>query len=105
MRFDGAAVWDVVPPQWPMPLRGVRMAGFRDLGASAAAHRVIAHPAITLAVDFGPGRLVVADAAGVSLRGSVAAGLGFGPGPLWVGGHHFEAVQIRFPPTLAQSLL
>ncbi len=81
------------------------MVGFRDRGVSATPQRAIAHPSLTLAVDFGAGRLIVTDASGRQLRGSVAAGLGFGPGPLWVGGEHFEAVQVRLPPALARPLL
>jgi len=81
------------------------MAGFRDLGAAAVGHRAIPHPAVTLALDFGEGRLVVDDGEGRRTCGSVAAGLGFGAHGMHVRGIGFEAVQVRLSPVLARAVL
>ncbi len=81
------------------------MAGFRDRGVAPAGHRVIPHPGVTLALEFGAGPLIVADAAGRQQQGSLAAGLGFGSGAHWVRGEHFEAVQIRLSPVIAHTVL
>ena len=79
------------------------MAGFRDRGVSAAGQRALPHPAVSLALEFGAGSLVVADAAGRRQRGSVVAGLGFGA--MWVRGERFEAVQVRLSPLVARAIL
>src|ERR1700754_3345541 len=88
-------VWDVVRAPQPSRIAGVSMAGFRDLGLTAAGHRAIPHPSVTLALEFGAGALIVNDAAGRQQRGSVVAGVGFGAGSVWVRGKSFEAVQVR----------
>lgn len=98
-------MWDVARPARPSRLAGVSMAGFRDCGTSSAAQRAIPHPAVTLALQFGGGPLTVTDAAGRQQRGSVAAGLGFGLGALWVRGGSFEAVQVRLSPVVARAVL
>jgi AraC-like DNA-binding protein len=110
MRFSGhqgdsAAVWDVARPARPSRLAGVTMAGFRDRGVSGAAHRAVPHPAVTLAVDFGAGPLIVDDAAGRQQQGSLVAGLGFGLGTFWIRGENFEAVQVRLSPLIARAIL
>jgi hypothetical protein len=100
-----AAVWDVVRPARPSRVAGVSMAGFRDRGMTAVGHRAIPHPAVTLALEFGAGPLIVDDAAGRQQRGSLVAGLGFGPGAGWVRGENFEAVQVRLSPLIARAVL
>lgn len=110
MRFgvpkgDSAAVWDVARPALPSRLAGVTMAGFRDRGVSGTAHRAVPHPAVTLAVDFGAGPLIVDDAAGRQQQGSLVAGLGFGLGTFWIRGENFEAVQVRLSPLIARAIL
>jgi len=85
-------------------MAGVSMAGFRDRGMTPAGHRVIPHPGVTLAVEFGAGPLIVDDAAGRHQRGSLVAGLGF-EGALWVRGENFEAVQVRLSPVVARAVL
>ena len=102
---DDAAVWDVVCPARPSRVAGVSMAGFRDRGMTAVGQRAIPHPAVTLALEFGAGPLIVEDAAGRQQRGSLVAGLGFGPGAVWVRGEHFEAVQVRLSPLVARAVL
>ncbi|MFC4053492.1 helix-turn-helix domain-containing protein [Actinomadura syzygii] len=103
-RYD-SAVWDVARPKQPSRISGVSMAGFRDRGVSAAAHRAVPHPSVSLALEFGAGALLVDDPAGRRLRGSVAAGLGFGSGTPWVRGERFEAVQVRLSPLVAGTIL
>ncbi|WP_336215322.1 hypothetical protein [Nonomuraea sp. LPB2021202275-12-8] len=71
------------------------MAGFRDRGMSVVGHRAVPHPAVTLALEFGVGPLIVNDAAGRQQRGSLVAGLGFGAGGVWVRGENFAAVHVR----------
>jgi AraC-like DNA-binding protein len=102
---DGAAVWDVARPARSSQVAGVSMAGFRDRGMATVAHRAIPHPAVTLVLDFGAGPLVVDDAVGRQQRGSLVAGLGFGPGGVRVGGENFEAVQVRMSPLVAGRIL
>jgi AraC-like DNA-binding protein len=81
------------------------MAGFRDRGTSPVGHRVVPHPAVTLALEFGTGRLIVDDAAGRQQRGSLVAGLGFGRGGVRVRGENFEALQVRLSPVVARAVL
>lgn len=103
-RHD-AAVWEVARPAGPSRVAGVAMAGFRDRGVTAAGQRVIPHPAVTLALEFGAGPLIAEDAAGRQQRGSLVAGLGFGPDAIWVRGERFEAVQVRLSPVVAREIL
>ncbi|TDD33563.1 AraC family transcriptional regulator [Actinomadura sp. KC06] len=98
-------VWDVARPERPSRVAGVSMAGFRDRGGSAAGHRAVPHPAVSLALELGAGPLIVDDAAGRRRRGSVVAGLGFGSGAMWVRGERFEAVQVRLSPLVAHQIL
>jgi AraC-like DNA-binding protein len=102
---DDAAVWDVARPARPSRLAGVSMAGFRDRGTTAVGHRAIQHPAVTLALEFGGGPLIVEDAAGRQQRGSLVAGLGLGAGAVWVRGENFEAVQVRLSPIVVRAVL
>ncbi|WP_235854357.1 hypothetical protein [Nonomuraea aridisoli] len=55
------------------------MAGFRARDLAAVGHRMVPHPAVTLALEFGAGRPIVNDASGRQQRGSLVAGLGLGP--------------------------
>lgn len=81
------------------------MAGFTDRGRATTAQRVIPHPAVTLAVQFGDGSLTVTGAAGRHRSGSLVAGPGFGSEALWLHGERFAAVQVRLSPLLAPTLL
>jgi AraC-like DNA-binding protein len=100
-----AAVWDVARPATPSRVPGVSMAGFRGRGSSPASRRAIPHPAVTLALDFGGGPLVVNDAAGRQRQGALATGLGFGPDGLTVRDDSFEAVQVRLSPVVVRAVL
>ncbi len=74
-RHD-AAVWDIARPARPSRVAGISMTGFCDRGMAAVGHRAIPHPAVTLALEFGVGPLIVDDAAGLQQRGCLVAGLG-----------------------------
>jgi AraC-like DNA-binding protein len=80
------------------------MAGFRDRGTAALAQRVIPHPSVMLAVEFGAASPVVTDAAGRQRRGSVIAGPGQG-GTAWVRGADVECLQIRLSPLVVRAVL
>jgi hypothetical protein len=72
-----------------------------------------------LAVDFGAGSPIVADATGRQQRGSAVAGLGMGfggsvwgsgvrygcGGSEWVRGENVECLQVRLSPLIARTVL
>jgi hypothetical protein len=58
-----------------------------------------------MAVEFGTGPLVVADAAGRQQQGSLVARFGFGRGGVRVRGENFETVQVRLSPVVARAVL
>jgi AraC-like DNA-binding protein len=102
---DQVFSWDIALPARPSRTAGVRMAGFCDRGALAVDLRVIPHPAVMLALDLGPGSLVVAGPAGEH-RGSFVAGLGTGrSGAVRVRGRNFGGVQVRLSPLIARAVL
>ncbi|MFI6818199.1 helix-turn-helix domain-containing protein [Nonomuraea sp. NPDC050328] len=104
-------VWDVARPARPSRIPGLTMAGFGGLARTPADLPLIPHPAVTLAVVFGGGTVTVtrpgtSGLSGLEVRGSLAAGLGLGSGPVRV--RHADAfgcVQIRLSPVLAHALL
>jgi len=102
---DNAAVWDVARSTRPSRVAGVSMAGFCDRGLTSVGHRAIPHPAVTLALEFGAGPLIVDDAAGQRHRGSLVAGPGFASGAVWVRGENFTAVQVRLSPIVARAIV
>jgi AraC-like DNA-binding protein len=101
MGPDEEALWDVALPASPGRLPGVTMAGFADRGRTPAGLRLIPPPAVTLALVFGPGTVVLSAAAG---RGSVVAGLGFGTTRI-LRAADFACVQVRLPPVVAGAVL
>jgi AraC-like DNA-binding protein len=105
MRERGeTAAWDVARPERPSRVAGVSMAGFGI--RSVAGLRMIPHPALTLALDFGAGPPIVDDAAGRQQQGSLVAGLGFGfGGAVWIGGENVACVQVRLSPVIARAVL
>ncbi|WP_239157252.1 helix-turn-helix domain-containing protein [Actinocatenispora thailandica] len=102
---DVTAAWDVASPARPERLAGVSMAGF-GVRSVPAPVRIVPHPAIMLAVEFGDGRPVVADATGRERCGSLVAGPGFGfGGAALVRGENVRCVQVRLSPVLARAIL
>ena len=100
--FDWAWV-DVAVPRPGGGLPGVGMAGFDHRGPGLVDIAMVAHPAVTIIVDLSDGGLVVHDAGGRKLGGSVVAGLL--PGPLRAGGWCGECLQIRLSPLAAAAML
>ncbi|MDR6320612.1 helix-turn-helix domain-containing protein [Actinoplanes couchii] len=98
-------MWEVIRPGRASRLPGVGMAGFRDRGVITTGQRAIPHPAVTLALEFGGGSLVVTDASGRQRRDGFVAGVGFGSGAFWVRGERFQAVQVRLSPLVASGFL
>ncbi|MGA5704795.1 helix-turn-helix domain-containing protein [Peterkaempfera bronchialis] len=82
------------------------MAGFRDRGLTPVDLRVIPHPTVMLALEFGSGSPFVDDAAGRRHRGSFVAGPGAGRrGAVRLRGENFEGVQVRLSPVVARATL
>lgn len=97
---------DVCRPAWGARVPGVTMAGFADRGTTPLPLRLIPHPAVTMAVTFGPGSIAVDDAGGRVHRGSLAAGLGLGSGTLRLRrAEVFACLQVRLPPVVAGAVL
>lgn len=66
---------------------------------------MVPHPAVMLALEFGAGGAMVADAAGRQ-RGSLVAGPGFGSGgAVLARGENVECVQVRLSPVIARAVL
>jgi AraC-like DNA-binding protein len=78
------------------------MAGFRDRAADLVDLSFVPHPAVTLFIDLGGGMLVD-EASGQELRGSLAVGLA----PCGVRGHArgFDCLQVRVSPVVAYAAL
>ncbi|AXB41628.1 helix-turn-helix domain-containing protein [Amycolatopsis albispora] len=100
---EAVARWRVARPSRPGRLPGVRMAGFRDRGAGPVDVRVVPHPAVTLALGFGDGPLVVDAATGRQRQGSLVTG--FMHGAVRVRGERVECVQVRLSPVTAHAVL
>ncbi|MFF0298575.1 helix-turn-helix domain-containing protein [Kitasatospora sp. NPDC004614] len=84
-------------------LPGVEMAGFRIRGDRPIDLRVIPHPAVTVALDFGDRPFDIRGAAGRMRSESLAAGLGFRAFQVCVEGA--DCVQIRLSPLVAHPVL
>lgn len=99
------AVWDVASPRRRGRVAGVTMAGFGV--ADLAAIRMIPHPGVTLALEFGADRPVLdAAAGGRRQRGSVVTGVGFGyGGAVRASGENVECVQVRLSPVVTRAIL
>jgi AraC-like DNA-binding protein len=79
------------------------MAGFRARGTDLVDLRLVPHPAVTVFIDFGDG-LLVDEASGQRLGGSVIAGLA--PGAvLRAHGRDIECLQVRMSPVVAHAVL
>jgi AraC-like DNA-binding protein len=79
------------------------MAGFRDHSAAPIDLRAVPHSAVTLVIEFGPGRLEIDHAAGHQQHGCVIAGLAFGR--LQARGEGIESLQVRLSPVVAHATL
>ncbi|MGW7820250.1 helix-turn-helix domain-containing protein [Streptomyces puniciscabiei] len=100
------APWDVACPQRSSRLAGIGMAGFRDRGVAPVDLRVIPHPTVMLALEFGSGSASVDDAAGRRHRGAFVAGPGTGcQGEVRLRGQNFGGVQVRLSPVVARATL
>ncbi|MBO0826530.1 MAG: AraC family transcriptional regulator [Streptosporangiales bacterium] len=98
------AEWDVARPVRPSRVAGVTMAGFGV--HTAAAIRVVPHPAVMLVLMFGANGAVLVDTAGRRPLGSVVTGPGFGSGGVtWMQGTSAECVQVRLSPVVAHAVL
>ncbi|MFM9369800.1 helix-turn-helix domain-containing protein [Streptomyces sp. Da 82-17] len=102
-RRPGTVMWDTTRPLRPSAVAGVAMAGFRDRNLAPSGHRMIPHPALTLALDFGERPPLLDDTAGHRHQGSLVAGLGFGAGR--VRGERIACVQVRLSPLVAGAVL
>ncbi|NUP25749.1 MAG: AraC family transcriptional regulator [Nocardia sp.] len=78
------------------------MAGFRGRTADPVDIKVIPHPALTVFIDFGDGRLVD-DTNDRHLRGGIFAG--FLPGSVRGLGAEIDCLQIRLSPAIAYRVL
>lgn len=99
----GRDPWEIARPTGMTALRGVDMAGFAYRGDAALDLRVIPHPAVTVAIEFGADAYDIHDATGRSWSGSVAAGLL--PSAMGARVQKLECVQIRLSPLVAPAVL
>ncbi|MBO1330359.1 AraC family transcriptional regulator [Streptomyces sp. VRA16 Mangrove soil] len=82
------------------------MAGFRIAGPLHGGLRIVPHPSVMLALEFGAGRATVDDGTGPRPAGSMVAGPGFGRGgTVRVGGAHLACLQVRLSPVVARAAL
>lgn len=97
------AAWDVARPPRASRLPGVRMAGFRGRSVGPVDVRVVPHPSVTLALEFGSGPFLVDATTGRQQRGNLVAG--FMHGAMRVRGENVECVQVRLSPVVARAVL
>jgi|SRR5690625_498007 len=107
-RYDDATVrspapWDIARPTTTSGVTGLSMAGFRARGAARVDLPVVPSPTVTLVLQFGDGSLVVEDAAGRPLRGSLVARLD--PGRARMRGRNIQCVEVRLSPVIARAVL
>lgn len=95
--------WEIARPTRMTALRGVDMAGFSIRGDGPLDLRVIPHPAVAVAVEFGDCAFDLHDAAGRSWSGSMAVGLL--PSAIDARVQTLECVQIRLSPLVAPAVL
>jgi AraC-like DNA-binding protein len=108
MRYAGPAggaaeLWEIATPSRGGRLPGVGMAGFRANSTEFVDMSMVPYPAVTVFFDFGDA-LLVDDAGGQRLRGSVVVGLA--PGAVFRGvGRDIECLQVRLSPVVAHAAL
>jgi AraC-like DNA-binding protein len=98
-------LWDVVSPARRVRTPGVSMAGFADRGRTPPGLRLVPHPAVTVALMFGPSEVVMVDAAGGERRGSIAAGLGWHGAVGMRRAAGMRCLQVRLSPVVARAIL
>ena len=100
---DAADLWEIATPPRHARLPGVSMAGFRANSTEFVDMSMVPYPAVTVFFDFGDA-LLVDDAGGQRLRGSVVVGLA--PGAVFRGlGRDIDCLQVRLSPVLAHAVL
>ncbi|MYW69724.1 helix-turn-helix domain-containing protein [Streptomyces sp. SID8379] len=105
-RRADPAEWDVARPWWPSRVPGVDMAGFGVPGTLTSSLRIVPHPAVMLALEFGAGAAVVHDGTGTRPVGGLVAGPGLGAGgAVRVSGSDVMCLQVRLSPVVARAAL
>ena len=92
-------------PEPSVLLPGISMAGFgfRRRLASAVQIEMVAHPSLTMIIDFSVEGGIAHGSAGPTQYGSFVAGLL--PGSLLAGGLDGECLQLRLSPVMARAVL
>ncbi|WP_245660315.1 helix-turn-helix domain-containing protein [Nocardia kruczakiae] len=98
---DRAAGWEIVRPR--QVADGLAMLGYRDRADSPLELRVAVIPAITVAVDFGGGGLVVETTESSRTNGGMVAG--FSGGLTGIRAERAACVEVRMSPLRAYSVL
>jgi AraC-like DNA-binding protein len=100
---DAENGWEIARPIRGTSLDGVRMAGFRDLGAGGLDMQVLPQPAVIVIIGLGDVPLTVEGATGSrSPSGFVAA---LSPGAARIRGERVECIEIRLSPRAAHAVL
>ncbi|WP_262985045.1 helix-turn-helix domain-containing protein [Nocardia cerradoensis] len=97
----GASRLEIVRPRESAD--GLAMLGYRDRGDAGLELRVAVIPAVTVAVDFGGGGLVVETTAGSRASGGMVAG--FAGGLTGIRAERAACVEVRMSPLRAYSVL
>ncbi|MGW5519358.1 helix-turn-helix domain-containing protein [Nocardia africana] len=93
--------WEIVRPREAAD--GLAMLGYRDCADAGMELRVAVIPAVTVAVDFGGGGLVVETTAGSRASGGMVAG--FSGGLRGIRAERAACVEVRMSPLRAYSVL
>ncbi|GGN87519.1 AraC family transcriptional regulator [Actinoplanes lobatus] len=102
--FDWADV-NVTVPRTPHRLPGVRMAGFSHHASGPVDIAMIAHPAVTLLFNLGPGEFTVHLAPDGPGRIAGSTVIGLLPGAVRTAGTNGDLLQVRLEPTVATVVL
>jgi AraC-like DNA-binding protein len=100
---DAEPGWEVVRPAGGTCPDGVRMAGFRDLGAAGLDMHVLPQPAVVVVIGLGDQPLTVEGPGGRRRLGSLVAALS--PGAARIRGERVECIEMRLAPRAAHALL
>lgn len=97
----GDRAWEIVRPREAAD--GLAMLGYRDRAGAGLELRVAVIPAVTVAVDFGGGGLVVETTEGSRASGGMVAG--FSRGLTAIRAERAACVEVRMSPLRAYSVL